>query len=87
MLCFYDLAAEGHTSLAGTSLSITQDRFSKILMVLAITLGIAGAWTLMSELASYRPERLDFSFARSKATGVASAGSSASRHREPIAVS
>ena len=27
-------------------------------MVLAITLGIAGAWTLMSELA--RPPRLDF---------------------------
>ena len=33
MLCFYDLAAEGTLSLAGTSLSITQDRFSKILMV------------------------------------------------------
>ena len=38
-------------SLSGTSLTLTEAQFRKILMVFAITLAIAGIWTLISELA------------------------------------
>lgn len=44
--------------MAASSPPLTQPRFRKILLALAVTLGIAGAWTLMSELA--RPPRIGF---------------------------
>jgi hypothetical protein len=45
-------------SLAASSPPLTQPRFRKILLAFAVTLGIADAWTLMSELA--RPPRIGF---------------------------
>jgi hypothetical protein len=44
--------------LAGTSLTLAEVQFRKILMVSAVALAIAGAWTLISELA--RAPRIGF---------------------------
>ena len=44
--------------MAGTLLTLTEGKFRKIIMVFAVTLAIAGAWTLVSELA--RAPRIGF---------------------------